>query len=1083
MFASLLRRFRNNAPRPAPPAAVADEAWQAGLALWGAGTHDAARAQLERAIALSPRQAPWRNELGRLCMEAGDFAAAGIEFSAALAIDPFLAEAHCNLGIVLAQENALTPPRQAGALAHFSRAAELEPALVAAQYNCGLLLWKMERAGDALPCFDRVLALAPAHAEAWWYRGRALQDLRRFDEAAASLEQALAIKPDYHEVRLTLAFLRLLQGDFAAGWRDYRARYGTAESPVRDFPCPDWDGGALAGRTLLVYAEQGLGDEILFASCLPDLIAQAQHVVVDCEPRLAKLFARSFPQATVHGGRREESRAWLATVRTPDLRIAAGSVPGFLRNSAEEFPARAKYLDADPARVAYWKQRLDALGPGPKIGVAWRGGLPQTRTARRSLPLPALLPVLTLPGTKFVSLQFDAGAEELAALRADDGTRVSFQHWPEAHVDYDETAALVMALDQVLTVCCSIVHLAGALGKTAWVLTPDVPEWRYLAAGNSIPWYQSVRLLRQTRRGEWSDVIVRARDALAAARAAGIPVLPAADGIAVGEAASQRRMLELRVETEPGDAEAHRRLAEHAFDAGDWEAAIDGFTLALHYRPGDTDAMIGYARSLRAGGDAAAAARACREAIDIEPSSLAARLELAAALKALDRGAEAIGEYRSALAVHPGNPGLLCNLGLALHQSGEYTEAAAILRRALVEQPELAEAHHNLGLVLRESGDIEGAIAEFDAAMSVRPQLATRSARAHAVRDAGRVDAALAEYDAILAGHPDFGDALLNRAHALLMRGDFARGWDAYEYRFAAGNVAPRQFALPQWQGGPTAGKGILVAGEQGLGDEIMFASCIPDLIAREGGCVVECNIRLAALFARSFTVPVHGGTKQDADGWLSEFPQLGWQLPAGSLPRIFRRDAAAFARQPRGYLHADPRRVAVWRERYAALGAGSKIGIAWRGGNPQTRGGLRSMELAGLAPLIGVSGVHWVSLQHGDADADIEELRRTCGVGVAAWPGTGADIDELAAMIVALDRVVTIDNTTAHLAGALGVPVWILLARGADWRYGTGDMHMPWYPNAQLFRQRAFAPGWAAVVAAAAAALRDETGNGKARP
>jgi tetratricopeptide (TPR) repeat protein len=1083
MLASLLRRFRNNALRPDSPATAADEAWQAGLALWEAGTLAPARAQFERAIALSPRQAPWHNELGRLCMEAGDFAAAGIAFNAALALDPELAEAHCNLGIVLAQENALTSPRQADALAHFARAAELQPALVAAQYNCGLLLWKMERAGEALSCFDRTLALAPAHTEAWWYRGRALQDLRRFDEAGASLEQALAIKPDYHEVRLTLAFLRLLRGDFAAGWRDYHARYGTAESPLRDFPCPDWDGGALAGRTLLVYAEQGLGDEILFASCLPDLIAQAQHVVVDCEPRLAKLFARSFPQATVHGGRREESRAWLGAVTTPDLRIAAGSVPGFLRNSVEEFPARAKYLDADPARVTYWKQRLDALGPGPKIGVAWRGGLPQTRTARRSLPLQALLPVLTLPATHFVSLQFDVGAEELAALVSDDGVRIPLQHWSEAHADYDETAALMMALDQVLTVCCSIVHLAGALGKTAWVLTPDVPEWRYLAAGNSMPWYRSVRLLRQTRRGDWSDVIIRARDAIAAARVSGTPALPAADGIAGGDAALPRKMLELRVETEPGDADAHRRLAELAFGVGDFEAAIDGFALALHYRPGETDAMIGYAGALRASGDAAAAERVCREAIDIEPSSPAARLELAATLKAQDRVTEAIGEYRVALAMQPGNPGLLCNLGLALHQAGEYAEAAAILRRALAEQPDLAEAHHNLGLVLRECGDIEGAIAEFDAAMSVRPQLASRSARAHALRDAGRIDVALAEYDAILAAHPDYGDAVLNRAHALLMCGDYARGWDAYEHRFAAGKVAPRLFALPQWQGGPAAGKRILVAGEQGLGDEIMFASCVPDLIAREGGCVVECNIRLAALFARSFAVPVHGGTKQDADGWLSEFPQLGWQVPAGSLPRVFRRDAAAFARQPAAYLRADPQRVAVWRERYAALGAGSKIGIAWRGGNPQTRGGLRSMELAGLAPLIGIPGVHWISLQHGGVDAEIEGLRRNCGTGVAAWPGTGADIDELAAMIAALDRVVTIDNTTAHLAGALGVPVWILLARGADWRYGTGDTHMPWYPHARLFRQRASTLGWAAVVAAAAAALRDETGGAGAQP
>jgi hypothetical protein len=181
--------------------------------------------------------------------------------------------------------------------------------------------------------------------------------------------------------------------------------------------------------------------------------------------------------------------------------------------------------------------------------------------------------------------------------------------------------------------------------------------------------------------------------------------------------------------------------------------------------------------------------------------------------------------------------------------------------------------------------------------------------------------------------------------------------------------------------------------------------------------------------------------------------------------------------------LRADAQRVAVWRERYAALGAGNKIGIAWRGGNPQTRGALRSIALAELAPLIGVPGVQWVSLQHGAADDEIEALRRNFGIGIAAWPDTGADIDELAAMIAALDRVVTIDNTTAHLAGGLGVPVWTLLTRGADWRYGVDGTHMPWYPHARLFRQRASVPGWAAVAAAAAAALRDETGGAEAQP
>lgn len=1049
---------------------AADEAWHAGLASWDAGNLEAARAKLEHAIALSSRNAIWYNELGLLCMAIGDYPAAGAAYRAALAIDPGLAEAHCNLGIVLEQAGGPEQGNGSTALAHFLRAAELKPGLVSAQYNCGLLLWKSGKAEESLEYFDRALALDSGQSDTWRNRAYALQEVRRFDESAMSFDRALAIRPDYHEVRLSLAFLQLLRGDFRAGWANYHARHGTAESPLRDYTYPDWDGGPLAGLNLLVYAEQGLGDEILFASCIPDLIGKARHVVIECEPRLEKLFARSFPQATVRGVRRNASAAWLTAVPALDLKIAAGSVPGFLRNAAADFPVREKYLEADAGRIAWWKQRLDALGPGPKIGLAWRGGLPQTRTGKRSLPLAGLLPVLQLPGVQFVSLQYDATPEELGALQSAHGLEV--HHWPDAHADYDETAALAMALDQVLTVCCSVVHLAGALGKTALVLTPYVPEWRYLAEGDNIPWYRSVRLLRQIRAGDWEGVVMRARGAIAAQSGIGI----------AANAAAQRKLLEQRVEAAPEDAEAHRQLAELALVAGDFETAIDSFALATHYRPADVAAMIGHSRALRAIGNAAEAERVCREAIALAPTSLAAQLEFASTLKARDRNHEAIAAYRAALTAHPDSPELLCNLGLALHASAAYAEAEPMLRRALAARPDFAEAHHNLGLVLREEGDIEGAIGEFNAALATLPLAATRSALAHALRDAGRFDAALEEYDAVLAALPDYGDAVLNRAHALLMRGDYARGWDAYEKRFAAGDVALRPFVLPRWEGGAAAGRGILVFGEQGLGDEIMFASCIPDLIQQEGSCVIECNSRLASLFARSFGMPVHGGAKQDDSAWLKAFPQLGWQVPIGSLPRIFRRDTAAFARRTSPYLRADPERTAVWRERFGTLGEGSKIGIAWRGGNAKTRGGLRSIELEALAPLLSVPGSQFVSLQHGAVDGEIAALLRERGLRVASWPDTGADLDELAAMIAALDRVVTIDNTVAHLAGALGIPVWILLARGAEWRYGVDQARMPWYPQARLFRQHASAPGWGATVSAAATALGAEAGAAESR-
>jgi hypothetical protein len=257
--------------------------------------------------------------------------------------------------------------------------------------------------------------------------------------------------------------------------------------------------------TLLVYAEQGIGDEILFASCLPEVVAAARHCVIDCAPKLAALFQRSFPTATVRGGYQTDPVDWARSLGV-DLQIPAGSLPLHLRREASGFPAHAGYLRADAGKVDRWRDRLRALGPGRTIGLSWRGGTARTRAERRSITLAELAPVLGLPGFHFVSLQYD---QDAAAEVTDFGSKFGrlIHHWPDAIDDFDETAALVTALDGVVSVCTAVVHLAGALGRPAWVMTPRVPEWRYGAQGERMPWYPSVRLVRQVASGDWTPVV------------------------------------------------------------------------------------------------------------------------------------------------------------------------------------------------------------------------------------------------------------------------------------------------------------------------------------------------------------------------------------------------------------------------------------------------------------------------------------------------------------------------------------------------------------------------------------------------
>ena len=183
-----------------------------------------------------------------------------------------------------------------------------------------------------------------------------------------------------------------------------------------------------------------------------------------------------------------------------------------LRNCDADFPRHGGYLVPDTARVAAWRARLAALGPGLKVGVSWRGGTPGTGQAARSLPLDELLPLLTLPNAHFVSLQYGPASAEIAALNARHGS--ALHDWLPPVTDMDEVAALIAGLDLVVTVCTTVAHLSGALGKAAWVMVPAVAEWRYLESGSEIPWYPALRLFRQPRLNEWDDVIASIRSEL-----------------------------------------------------------------------------------------------------------------------------------------------------------------------------------------------------------------------------------------------------------------------------------------------------------------------------------------------------------------------------------------------------------------------------------------------------------------------------------------------------------------------------------------------------------------------------------------
>jgi Flp pilus assembly protein TadD len=512
-----------------------------------AGDVGRARAELERALALDSHSPGTLSDLGNVHVMLGEDAEAERRYAAALALAPSHAPALANLGLLRARQG-----DRAAALECFRRAVRADPWAVSAIRSLAdwvpddavphddvalmreitarfpdhaaafaalgrLLLRAAFDAEPALAAIERALALGHRDADTLTAHGVALHEVGRMEEALAAYDAARGIDPRHVGARFHRATALLTLGRFAEGWPDYELRLLSEDRPRRAFPFPRWQGEPLADKAILVCAEQGIGDEILFSSYLPELLAASRHCVIDCSPRLAAIFRRSFPAATVHGGRQDEAIDWALPLDIA-FQAPAGSLPLRLHGAAPAAaPPAQGYLRADPAAVARWRERLRALGPGRTIGISWRGGTPRTRTERRSVGLAELAPLLREPGFRFVSLQYGAeAAAEAARFAAKSG--VPLNHWQESLDDYDETAALAVALDGIVSVCTAIVHLGGALGRPVWVATPRVPEWRYGASGDRMPWYPRVRLIRQRDTGDWSTVIDAIRRELRAFR-------------------------------------------------------------------------------------------------------------------------------------------------------------------------------------------------------------------------------------------------------------------------------------------------------------------------------------------------------------------------------------------------------------------------------------------------------------------------------------------------------------------------------------------------------------------------------------
>jgi len=829
----------------------------------------------------------------------------------------------------------------------FLRSHEIKPEFQPACVNLAGVLEQQERYEEAEQWGRKAVALDGNCPLANYNLANTLREQGRLTEAIAHYQRSLQLNPDYVRADWNLGICHLHLGNYGEGWKRYENRATAEEVSIDRYTQPRWNGEPLAGKTIVVHAEQGIGDEIVFCSCLPELIAMAGRVIVVCEPRLQQLFRRSFPQAIVHGYARRKDWAPFPIAEPVDFQIPMGSLPLHLRPTRDSFPQRERFLIPDAKLVEQWRSLLATLGRGPKIGISWRAGGKPLERRKRSVVLEHWAPILQNVNAHFINLQYGDASNDAAEVR--DLFQIELHDWEQGDplVDMDSYAAKIAALDLVISVGNATVHMAGAVGTPAWTMLPMIPSWRWMVAGDTSPWYTSVRLFRQPQRKQWTPVVQRLGNMLqelsqaSATEYRSLASRVTAPPPPVGKTSVPTPLSDEAAWLDSSEFSAAATLesipdilrqAEQKMAAGEYTAAEQLYRSVLMIAPRYPSALQGLSRAARKQGKIDLAIRSIHRAlttaenvasrrcdlagaladagrhdeatesylraIELDPQLYLAHYEFGLLLQMLDRHEEAIMRLQHAhqlqpklaevlvaqaesmrllcrmdeaiellqraRALEPNNAAVLSRLAAILIEDQRRIDAEPVLHAAIELEPQIATHRITLAELLVHTGRLEQAAEQYHSVLREEPNhyqalvhLATlegelaRPAEAERLlrialanqpdakelhnslgqmlSEQGRLSEALASLDTAirLAGSESYPLARMNRALVRLQAGQFESGWQDYEYRWQANpqSAMPARLAKT-WNGENLTGKTLLIHAEQGIGDEIMFATC-----------------------------------------------------------------------------------------------------------------------------------------------------------------------------------------------------------------------------------------------------------------
>ena len=960
----------------------------------------------------APKYALVLADLGTLYIQTNRLNEAELYLKKSLSVNPNQAFALNNLATIYNHAN---KPDEANL--YYTKAIEIDPNYADAFNNLGLNQYKLHQFKNAIPFFKRAVEINPHYFDAHYQLALCLVATHDFYEAEQSFNKAMALKPTFAELNLNLALMKLLQGNFEQGLPLYEWRWHCNKITAANLSNkPLWLGAeSIAGKTVLVHPEQGYGDYIQFCRYALDLEKMGANVILLIPSALQPLI-KSLSDKFTYITDNQSLQAF-------DFQCPIASLPLVFSTRLGTIPSYPHYLRAPASKKQFWQNKL-----GKKtllrIGITWSGSAAYENDWKRSLPVHFLTTILRMDA-EFHCLQKETKPRDWQILAVNQVKTKLINHEADLH-DFSDTAALIEEMDLVISVDTAIAHLTGALGKPLWLLIPYLPDFRWLLDRDDSPWYPSAQLFRQTELNSWKEAIAKLNKAfeLWLKNPDALNSKPQITDAKTDTHTTTALASAVADNLPPNEQEKLKKAIE-LHHAGKADKAQVKYKQILAQYPNSTSANNMLGTLYLQGGKLNQAEELLKKILSLDSKNAFALCNLGVIYSDTNRKAEAVQLCEQAIAVNPNFTEAYNNLGSYLCQLEENERAAPYLKRAVELKPDYTDAHFNLGLVYYR-------IKQFALAESA--------------------------FNTVIAQQPNHLGVYYNLGLLKLLLGDFRAGLPLYEHRWQDKQAKEhiRSFEQPIWLGKDNIkGKTILLHSEQGHGDFIQFCRYAFDIEKLGAKVVIEVNhmqYELATTLSDNFSYVIKGNS----------LPAFDYHAPLLSLPLAFNTLLETIpAYVP--YLKTPADKTLLWQNK---LGKKTlpRVGIVWSGTTGHLNDHNRSIALKCLGSLFN-NNIAFHVLQKDIRASDMGALKLLQAFNnVHIHQFDLHNFTDTAALIDEMDLVISVDTSVAHLAGAMGKPVWVLLSFIPDFRWLLDREDSPWYPSARLFRQNKQG-NWASVI------------------